>query len=245
MSHLARYLRDCLLQQRQASLARKVRGRGLTYLSSRKMRALLRACGAVRRGGVEGVFIEAGCALGGSSAVIANARPETSALWLYDTFEGMPSPTSRDSEDVHRRYRQIVGGRSVGIKGAAYYGYRNDLEEHLRAVLLEYVPEPLRAGIVIHRGLVQDTMRITEPVAFAHVDVDWYDPVLTCAERIYPRLAVGGRMIFDDYFDYGSCRRAVDDFFAQHRDEVAWDVSGGSCCITRIARLDRAARPLP
>ena len=64
------------------------------------------------------------------------------------------------------------------------------------------------------KGLVQDTMRIDQPVAFAHVDVDWYEPVLTCLQRVFPKLVEGGSIILDDYHDWGGCRKATDEYIA-------------------------------
>ena len=42
-------------------------------------------------------------------------------------------------------------------------------------------------------------MHITQPVALAHVDVDWYEPVMTCLERVFPQLVVGGSIILDRF----------------------------------------------
>ena len=52
-------------------------------------------------------------------------------------------------------------------------------------------------------------------VAFCHVDVDVYWSVRACCEFVWPRLMVGGVMVFDDY-DASSCpgaRLAVDEYF--------------------------------
>jgi asparagine synthase (glutamine-hydrolysing) len=56
-------------------------------------------------------------------------------------------------------------------------------------------------------------MTVTEPVALAHVDGDWYDSVMTCLQRIEPRLTQGGVLIIDDYDAWSGCRRAVDEYF--------------------------------
>jgi asparagine synthase (glutamine-hydrolysing) len=55
-------------------------------------------------------------------------------------------------------------------------------------------------------------MVIEQPVAFAHIDVDWYEPVLTSLKRIFPHLVVGGSIILDDYHDWGGCRKATENF---------------------------------
>lgn len=53
----------------------------------------------------------------------------------------------------------------------------------------------------------------------AHVDVDIYHAITACCQFIFPRLAAGGFMVFDDY-GFPSCpgaRLAVDQFFADKK----------------------------
>lgn len=55
-----------------------------------------------------------------------------------------------------------------------------------------------------------------------HVDVDIYPTALECCKWLWPRLAKGGVMLFDDYGfrSYRSAiRRAVDEFFSAVRDK--------------------------
>src|SRR5690606_41811338 len=70
---------------------------------------------------------------------------------------------------------------------------------------------PERFSVARIKRLVQDTLQGSHPVAFAHIDVDSYDPVMSCLERIFPRLVVGGSVVLDDYYAWGGCRRAVDE----------------------------------
>ena len=59
-----------------------------------------------------------------------------------------------------------------------------------------------------------DTLHPAAPVALAHIDGDWYRSVLTCLERIWPWLIVGGVLVIDDYDSWSGCRCAVNDYFA-------------------------------
>ena len=47
---------------------------------------------------------------------------------VFDCFGMIPPPMRRDGGDVQARYQEIVSGKSVGIGGDAYYGYRNNLK---------------------------------------------------------------------------------------------------------------------
>ena len=85
-----------------------------------------------------------------------------------------------------------------------------------------------RNAVELVQGLVQDTLKPNGPVCLAHVDVDWYEPVLTCLERILPLLTPRGAIVLDDYADWSGCRRAVDEYFDRNgRDRFDFDTSAG------------------
>ncbi|MGH9373764.1 MAG: TylF/MycF/NovP-related O-methyltransferase [Vicinamibacterales bacterium] len=71
-------------------------------------------------------------------------------------------------------------------------------------------------------GLFPHTLRIDEPVAFAHIDGDWYESVSCCLARIEPWLVPGGVLVIDDYDAWSGCRRAVDEYFADKKDQFEW-----------------------
>lgn len=85
------------------------------------------------------------------------------------------------------------------------------------------------------QGLLQERLSVDEPVAFAHIDVDWYEPVMACLQRIVPRLSVGGALILDDYNDWSGCRKAADEYFAQASPSLRMDNRHGSMKITRVS----------
>ena len=217
-------------KRRQVSrTSRAVKDERLTYLSWDKLRSLESALKAVERDGVPGRTVEAGVALGGSAVVIATLLPDRT-FHGYDVFGMIPAPTEKDPPEVHERYATIASGASQGIDGDEYYGYRQDLFEHVERTLRRHGAE----NFELHKGLFDETLHIDEPVSFAHVDCDWYDPVKLCLERLWPNLSPGGFVIMDDYHDYESCRRATDEFLAEHRDEV--EVSGGPHLVVRRTR---------
>ena len=82
-------------------------------------------------------------------------------------------------------------------------------------------------------GEVEDTLVVDAPIALAHVDVDWYDPVMTCLERIAPHLSVGGIIVLDDYFDWSGCRKATDDFLKNTPFRFTKDTSAGSMALIK------------
>ena len=193
-----------------------VRAQRLTYLHQRALADLWTAVRDVERRNVPGVILEAGCALGGSTVVIAAAKARRRPFRAYDVFGMIPPPSERDGEDVHERYEKIVSGQSVGIQGDAYYGYQDGLRERVAATITRFGYPPAEHAIQLVEGLFQDSLVVEEPVALAHLDGDWYESTMTCLTRIGPHLSPGGRFIIDDYEAWSGCRTAVDEYLAAH-----------------------------
>jgi O-methyltransferase len=193
-------------------VAKQVRAENLTYLDPAKLE-LLEACVREVRG-VRGDFLETGVALGGSAIVLSDQMGRRRHFHGYDVFAMIPPPGDADPPAVHERYRTIAEGRSEGIGGDTYYGYLDDLYDRVVAAFSRHGLRVDGERIALHRGLFEDTLWPTSPIALAHVDCDWYEPVKLCIERIWPRLSTGGLVVFDDYNDYGGCTKAVDEFAA-------------------------------
>ena len=75
----------------------------------------------IEKSELSGVFIEAGCALGGSSILIATVKGKNRSLFVYDVFGMILSPIKEDTQDVHNRYKTIVKGESKGLGGDKYF----------------------------------------------------------------------------------------------------------------------------
>src|SRR5690606_33789126 len=133
---------------------------------------------------------------------------------MYDAFGLIPPPSDKDEADVHARYEEIKSGKSKGLGKGTYYGYIENLEAVVAANLTDHGVPPESNHIKLIKGYFEDTMLISEPVAFAHIDCDWYDSVMSCLIQIEPNLAPGGRIVFDDYYDWSGCRLAVDAYFS-------------------------------
>lgn len=215
------------------SLISRIRRHRLTYLSRAKMASVAAACHAIEDAALPGIFLEAGCGLGGSAILIALLKNKTRPLFLYDVFGMIPPPGDEDAADVHDRYRIIAEGKSKGIGGDTYYGYVADLQDAVTANLRHFGVGCEDHNVTLVKGLLQDTLHVHQSIAFAHIDVDWYEPVTTCLERIFPRLVPGGIMILDDYDSWSGCRKAVDRFLGRVGDQVTIDGAAGSMKITR------------
>jgi asparagine synthase (glutamine-hydrolysing) len=204
--------------EQTAPLAERVVAANLTYLDRPKIQLLESCIGDVQDRAVPGDFLETGVALGGSGILIAGLMDQGRRFHGYDVFGMIPAPSEEDPPPVHDRYRTIVEGRSEGIGGDTYYGYVGDLYDRVITSFAEFGQPVDGERVQLHRGLFDETLHPEGQVAFAHVDCDWYEPVKLCIERIWPQLASGGLMIFDDYTEYGGCTKAVDEFVGARED---------------------------
>ena len=214
---------EASVRLRVSRLAQRLRRRGLTYLSPRKLHNLEHCMQTVAAAGVAGDFVEAGIALGGSAILLAGGTKRLSSqprrFIGYDVFDLIPAPGPNDAGDAHARYQIIESGQARGIRGQGeYYGYVDDLYGRVVANFQEFGLQVDGDRIQLHKGLFQETLCRSPPakVALAHLDCDWYEPVAQCLQAIVPSLSPGGYIIADDYHDYTGCRRAVHEALARH-----------------------------
>ncbi|MGH3012055.1 MAG: TylF/MycF/NovP-related O-methyltransferase [Gaiellaceae bacterium] len=193
-----------------------VREERLTHLTEPQLTSLVSCVLEAEVSGREGLVIEAGTALGGSAIAMAAAKSPERPMLVYDVFGVIPPPGEEDGAAGQERYAEIAAGRSPGLEGDVYYGYREDLLGEVTASFARHGVPVDENRVELVQGLFQDTIRVDEPVALAHVDADWYESTLTCLTRIAPHLVPGGRIVIDDYWFWSGCRTAVEEYVADH-----------------------------
>ena len=196
----------------------RAREEHLTYLKENNLRELASIVLDLETSRLPGLVIEAGTARGGSAIVMAAAKAPERPMKVYDVFGMIPPPTEQDGPDVHARYEKIAGGQANGVGGDTYYGYRDDLLEEVTDSFRRLGVAVADHSVQLVKGLFEDTIELDEPVAFAHLDGDWYESTMICLTRIAPLVVPGGRIVLDDYYTWSGCRTAVDEYFAG-RDE--------------------------
>jgi len=198
--------------------AAQIKSLGLTYLSYEKLASLLRLVRQAKANGVSGDFVEFGVALGGSAIFIASELDAGRAFYGYDVFGMIPPPGEQDDEKSRRRYAVISSGKAVGIIGRQYYGYMTDLHSIVCDNFRRFGMSVDGQRIVLRKGTFEQTVPqdAHRAVSVAHIDCDWYEPVLYCLVDASKRVSPGGFVILDDYNDYGGCRKAVEEFLASH-----------------------------
>jgi asparagine synthase (glutamine-hydrolysing) len=203
-------------------IVRSVTDNALSYLGRVALTELFQQIRRIEAENATGILIEAGCALGGSAIVIASAKSTERPLYVYDVFGMIPPPSDKDGDDVHARYGAILAGAAQGLGGQPYYGYQESLYDDVIGNFARYNLPINKNNVTLVKGLFQETLSITQDVALAHVDGDWYDSVKVCLERIEPWLVSGGVMIVDDYYHWSGCRMAVDEYFQDKKERYTF-----------------------
>lgn len=189
-----------------------------TMLGTRRLDNLHSCIRAVIHDGIAGDFIEAGVWRGGAAifmrAALAAYEDSSRAVWVADSFEGLPEPDP--------------------VRYPADSGDSLWREEYL-AVSLEEVKANfekfglLDARVRFLKGWFKDTLAQApiNQLAVVRLDGDMYESTIQSLAALYPRLAVGGYLIVDDYNNIPACRKAVEDFRTTNRitepiEEIDW-----------------------
>jgi O-methyltransferase len=154
-----------------------------------------------------GDIVECGVWNGGSSALmgVAHRDGKTSkrqrAIWLFDSFRGLPPPSEKDGAVEQQYYFE-------GLNKGAMDNVKK-VFERLNVALDDVHIVPGWFNQTLPNAMIND-------VAILHIDADWYDSVKTVLDALYHRVVPGGFVILDDYGYWEGCERALNDYFAEH-----------------------------
>jgi O-methyltransferase len=193
------------------------RVRPYTMTSPERAFALIQAVRHVVNANVPGSIVECGVWRGGSMMAVAYTLQALNRcdrdLYLFDTFEGMARPTDADVA--------YTGAAATAQFELSKTG--KDTSEWCRASMEDVRSNLLSTGYDQNRlkfikGKVEDTIPDSAPneISILRLDTDWYESTRHELIHLYPRLAKGGVLIIDDYGYWQGCRKAVDEYFAQH-----------------------------
>jgi hypothetical protein len=170
-----------------------------------RLAALHGLCKQIDESSVPGDVVECGVYNGGSAALIASltCRQSRRAIWLFDSFEGLPQPTDKDGAKA----RSCVWW---------CHGDLSKVKEIFRKLRIP------ASQVHIVKGWFHDTLPSVDiqDIALLHVDADWYESVRLCLDTFYDRVRPGGFIVIDDYGHWEGCRRATDEFLARREIDV-------------------------
>jgi asparagine synthase (glutamine-hydrolysing) len=185
-----------------------------TYLTKLKLLNLARSLGQINKGKIKGSIVECGVGLGGSSILLEKFNTQRRDLLMFDVFKMIPEPTTEDELDSEVRYGEIVNYKSGGIGGNLYYGYEPDLIKKVKENFEKFSLNPNEGHIKFIIGDVRSTLDDLgdRPIAFAHIDLDWYQGVKVSLIKLWKNLSSGGIIVIDDYWSYNGCKKATHEF---------------------------------
>ncbi len=177
--------------------------RPYTMLSEERLHSLYELARRACVFDVPGDFIECGVAGGGSSAllaaVIAKHSKRPRKLYACDTFSGMPAPSEKD---IHGELKAEQSGWGSGTCSAP----TASLIEVCKKLGVESIVTPVV-------GLFADTLpALNDPVAFLHMDGDWYESTWDILKHAYDQVQEGAAIQVDDYGYWKGCRDALHQF---------------------------------
>lgn len=190
--------------------------RPFTMTSNERIWSLIRAIDYVVDQPIEGDFVECGVWRGGSVMAMAARLKQRNVtdrqLWLYDTFAGMTPPTFEDVDaTTGQSAKDLLAGTSISDGNNVW----------CVADLTDVRANVSRTGypmdhFVFISGDVAQTLResVPEAIALLRLDTDWYESTKVELEVLFPRLALGGVCILDDYGHWEGARKAVDTYFS-------------------------------
>jgi hypothetical protein len=195
-----------------------LRNGGLTYCGRQgKLEIVHQLVRKVEQDGIPGILLEAGVAMGGSACVIVKSKAQERELRLFDVFAMLPPPSENDDPKSHQAYQYFMSGNVQGVTDRNYVNNSKDLLSFTQHNMRQVGIDVDASNIKFVKGLYQDTLFVEDPIAFAHIDCDWYDSVVLCIERLADKISPRGIMLFDDYNSFSGCKRAVDEWLARDK----------------------------
>ena len=184
-----------------------------TMTSKERLAAMITSVDYVVRNNVPGAIVECGLWKGGSllCAILRLQALEKADRDIvgFDTFLWMTEPTDLDVDWQGNSWREGWKATESAAPGTS----RREVHELLAGT---GYPE---ARLKLVAGRVEDTLPSEAPaeIAILRLDTDWFESTRHELVHLYPRLAVGGILIIDDYGHFRGCQKAVDEYFVDHR----------------------------
>ncbi|KHE92970.1 MAG: TylF/MycF family methyltransferase [Candidatus Scalindua rubra] len=170
--------------------------------------------------GIDGDIVECGVWKGVSLLMFSFlVRDEMKGrkLWGFDSFEGFPEPSIQDKSE-----RDLKKGE-----------YGNTSINEIKNLLIKSGLDEgfVRSQITLVKGFFNESLvKYTgSSIALLNLDVDLYDSYLTTLRELYPKVARGGVILFDEYMGtdehlkFPGAQKAIDEYFGENRSLISRD----------------------
>jgi O-methyltransferase len=199
---------------REREIGKDWPGSAETMVGLRRLENLQRCIEQIVADEIPGDLIETGVWRGGSSifmrAALLAYGDDQRRVWLADSFRGLPEPDpSRypaDEGDRFHTFSELAVSAAEVRRNFERYGLLDE-----RVCFLE--------------GWFRDTLPAApiERLSLLRLDGDMYESTIDPLRYLYHKVSPGGYVIVDDYEVVEACKKAVDDFRAEHEitEEIA------------------------
>jgi hypothetical protein len=169
---------------------------------------------------IKGDFVECGVWRGGNlilmQKMLNRLKNKKTIIYGYDTFTGLTMPSTIDKPH-HGKYNSLKIWKKRKRKDHVNWCYSgiNSVKKNILSILGS------NNNIKLIEGKVEDTLlqksQLPKKIALLRLDTDWYKSTKTELEILYPLLSKGGALIIDDYGHWRGARKAVDEYFKNHK----------------------------
>mgnify|MGYP000866007847 CR=1 FL=1 len=170
---------------------------------------------------IEGDIVECGVFKGANCRFICDylksINNENINIFLYDTFEGMPSASINDINIFTKKnYNFYLKKMQKNNEVDNFHKYENI--ENVKKLLLQTNYNNNKIHFI--KGLVEKTIPKTIPnkISLLILDTDYYDSTKHELHHLYPLVEKGGIIIIDDYGTWSGVKKAVDEYFVNLND---------------------------
>jgi len=160
----------------------------------------------VLRNNIPGDLIECGAWRGGATifmrAILKVYSVSDRKVYVADSFEGMPKTNPA----------KYPWDKGMEERSGLYNDYFKVGLEQVKANFASF--DLLDSQVVFLKGWFKDTLPAApiQKLAVLRVDADLYESTMQSLVYLYPKVAVGGYIIIDDYGCYNACMQAVLDY---------------------------------
>lgn len=168
---------------------------------------------------IPGSFVECGVYKGGSAIAIARTLASLNVsdreIWLFDTFEGMTSPTSFDSHSGSTTLAADLLADTPKANGENIWASASLESVQMNCRKLDYPFSNFKFIV----GDVANTLMQDLPlgIALLRLDTDWYESTRFELQKLEPLVSSHGVVIIDDYGHWSGAKMAVDEYFLETR----------------------------
>ncbi len=165
---------------------------------------------------LKGDVVECGVGKGGTFlffSYLVNRDKTKRTIWGFDSFEGFPEPSEEDASA------------------------RNPKKGEWSDTSQQFIEDTLKRAYVslnnakFVKGFFENTLDSysKEPIALLHIDVDLFDSYKLVLEELFPYVAEGGVIMFDEYDhpNWPGATKAIDEFLQKTNQTLEQDPYNG------------------